>query len=42
PNESVNLAPSSKHAKVLEEYKAKLKKFQKDTQDPWIMKWQYE
>jgi hypothetical protein len=27
---------------VLEEYKAKLKQFQKDTQDPWVRKWQYE
>jgi len=42
PNEAVNLATDAKYAKVLEEYKAKLKKFQKDTQDPWVLKWQYE
>ena len=42
PDEAVNLATSVKHAKMLEEYKAKLKKFQKDTQDPWILKWRYE
>ncbi len=42
PNEAVNLATDAKYAKVLEEYKAKLKQFQKDTQDPWILKWRYE
>ena len=42
PNEAVNLATDAKYAKVLEEYKAKLKQFQKDTQDPWVLKWQYE
>ena len=42
PNEAVNLATDAKYAKVLEEYKAKLKQFQKDTQDPWALKWSYE
>jgi N-sulfoglucosamine sulfohydrolase len=42
PNEAVNLATDAKYAKVLEEYKAKLKKFQEDTQDPWVLKWRYE
>ena len=42
PNEAVNLATDAKYAKVLEEYKAKLKKFQQDTQDPWVLKWRYE
>ncbi len=42
PNESVNLATSANHTKVLEEYKAKLKKFQATTQDPWVLKWRYE
>ena len=42
PNESVNLSADAKYAKVLEEYKAKLKKFQEDTQDPWVLKWRYE
>ena len=42
PNEAVNLATDAKYAKVLEEYKAKLKQFQKDTQDPWVLKWSYE
>ena len=42
PNEAVNLATDVKYAKVLEEYKVKLKQFQKDTQDPWVLKWSYE
>jgi N-sulfoglucosamine sulfohydrolase len=42
PNEAVNLAADKKYAPILEEYKAKLKKFQSSTQDPWIMKWKYE
>ncbi len=42
PNEAVNLAADAKYAKVLEEYKAKLKAFQNSTQDPWVLKWRYE
>ena len=42
PNEGVNLAGDEKYAKVLEEYKTKLKAFQNATHDPWIMKWKYE
>jgi len=42
PVPTVNLAIDAKYAKVLEEYKAKLKQFQKDTQDPWVLKWSYE
>ncbi|KAA5543264.1 sulfatase [Roseiconus nitratireducens] len=42
PNESTNLADSSGHADVLEEYKEKLKAMQKKYDDPWILKWQYE
>ena len=42
PNEAVNLATDEKYAPVLEEYKAKMKKFQSTTQDPWILKWKYE
>ena len=41
-NEAVNLATDAKYAKVLEEYKVKLKQFQDDTQDPWVLKWRYE
>jgi N-sulfoglucosamine sulfohydrolase len=42
PHEVKNLAKDPKHARVLEEMKAKLKKFQKRTKDPWIVKWRYE
>ncbi|MGB7327570.1 MAG: sulfatase [Rubripirellula sp.] len=42
PNETTNLAGSPGHADVLEAYKVKLKALQKEMQDPWIMKWDYE
>ncbi|MCM8531640.1 MAG: DUF4976 domain-containing protein, partial [Lentisphaeraceae bacterium] len=42
PNESKNLAIDPEFAKVLQEYKDKLKAFQKEMNDPWIMKWKYE
>lgn len=42
PNESKNLANSSKHAAKLNIYKEKLKSAQSKFHDPWIMKWRYE
>lgn len=42
PHEVRNLADDPKHAEVLSDLKAKMKAFQKRTQDPWIVKWQYE
>jgi len=42
PHEVNNLADDPKHAKILAEYKTKLKAFQKRTKDPWIVKWEYE
>ncbi len=42
PDESTNLANSDGHKDVLETYKAKLKQMQKEMDDPWIMKWDYE
>lgn len=42
PGESTNLADDSKFATVLTNYKEKLKAAQKQTGDPWIMKWRYE
>jgi N-sulfoglucosamine sulfohydrolase len=42
PHEKYNLADSPRHKEILEEYKAKLKQFQKDYHDPWIMKWNYQ
>lgn len=42
PNESTNLADSPGHADVLEQYQQRLKQFQEEMDDPWIMKWTYE
>jgi len=42
PHEVNNVAADPKHAKILAEYKGKLKAFQKRTKDPWILKWGYE
>ena len=42
PEETTNLAESAGHQDVLKEYKDKLKKMQRDMEDPWIMKWNYE
>lgn len=42
PGESVNLAEMTEHQATLESYKAKLKAKQKELEDPWIMKWDYE
>ena len=42
PDEAQNLAFSTEYADVLKEYQAKLKQFQKEMHDPWIMKWDYQ
>jgi len=42
PDEVQNLADNPKYEKVLGELKAKLKAFQKRTNDPWLLKWDYE
>jgi N-sulfoglucosamine sulfohydrolase len=42
PHERYNLADDSQHAEVLKQYKAKLKAFQQQMDDPWVMKWEYE
>jgi N-sulfoglucosamine sulfohydrolase len=42
PNEANNLASDPAHAKTLAKYQELLKKFQKDFDDPWITKWDYE
>ncbi len=42
PDEVVNLADDPKYQDKLAEMKAKLKAFQKQTKDPWILKWNYE
>lgn len=42
PDETKNLADDPQFRSVLGEYKAKLRKFQEDFQDPWVQKWEYE
>ncbi|MFN3190851.1 MAG: sulfatase [Aureliella sp.] len=42
PHETTNLATMDEYADVLESYKKRLKKMQREMQDPWIMKWDYE
>ncbi len=42
PHESNNLADQTEHQQTLARLKARLKRFQKETSDPWIMKWDYQ
>ncbi len=42
PHESNNLAHQPEFAEVLETYQKKLKQMQRQMDDPWIMKWDYE
>lgn len=42
PAESQNLAQNPAHAELLASLKAKLKAFQTRTNDPWLLKWDYE
>lgn len=42
PWESHNLADDPDHRGVLNEFKERLREFQKRTSDPWLLKWQYE
>lgn len=42
PHETINLADDPNHQDKFNEMKAKLKAFQKQTKDPWILKWDYE
>jgi N-sulfoglucosamine sulfohydrolase len=42
PDEVHNLADDPTYAQLLEEMKQKLKAFQKATNDPWVLKWDYE
>ncbi|MHC4533895.1 MAG: sulfatase family protein [Planctomycetota bacterium] len=42
PDEVENLADNPKHKGTLSRLQSKLKAFQKRTNDPWILKWEYE
>jgi len=42
PAEANNLAADPAHAALLETMKSRLKAFQTQTADPWVLKWSYE
>ncbi len=42
PDEVKNLASDPEHADILKKMQTKLRDFQKETKDPWIVKWKYE
>lgn len=42
PHEAKNLAGDPQFSEVLREYQEKLRAFQKEMGDPWILKWDYE
>jgi N-sulfoglucosamine sulfohydrolase len=42
PDETKNLAGDPNYAKLLADMKGQLKEFQKRTDDPWVLKWEYE
>ncbi|QDU56041.1 sulfatase family protein [Aeoliella mucimassa] len=42
PHETRNLADDPVHAETLARLQQKLKTFQRETNDPWLLKWQYE
>jgi N-sulfoglucosamine sulfohydrolase len=42
PHEGTNLADDPKYAKLRDELIAKLKAFEEKTDDPWMLKWEYE
>jgi len=42
PNETTNLANDPRYAKILKQYQDRLKAMQKELEDPWIRKWDYE
>lgn len=42
PDEVENLADDPKYQELVDSFVEKLKRFQKDTKDPWLHKWTYE
>ena len=42
PDELVNLAQQAEYASLVDDFCHKLKKFQRETSDPWLHKWEYE
>ena len=42
PNESLNLAEKPEHQSTLKKYCERMRELQKELEDPWISKWDYE
>lgn len=42
PDEVRNLAEDAAHAKLLSQMQEKVRRFQQQTKDPWLLKWTYE
>jgi N-sulfoglucosamine sulfohydrolase len=42
PGEIRNLADDARHAELLADLQSKMKQFQHQTDDPWVLKWDYE
>jgi N-sulfoglucosamine sulfohydrolase len=42
PDEINNLADKAESKDIVKDFSAKLRKFQEDTNDPWLHKWKYE
>lgn len=42
PDETTNLAENPGYAEILRQYQEKLKQIQREMDDPWISKWDYE
>ncbi|MDQ8206377.1 sulfatase [Coraliomargarita sp. SDUM461003] len=42
PDEVVNLASHPEYSEMVKAYSAQLKEFQKETKDPWVLKWEYD
>lgn len=42
PNETKNLADKKQYEPLLKDFILKMKNFQKNTNDPWIVKWEHE
>ncbi|TLX75626.1 sulfatase [Labilibacter sediminis] len=42
PGEALNLAEKQNYQQLVEAFVVKMKQFQEDTKDPWIVKWEHE
>ena len=42
PDELINLIDNPEHAERIDIMKEKMKRYQRQTKDPWIVKWEHE